>query len=53
MRKRQKRTPTVLLLFQIWCEMAAEWRRLGSDAAEARCRKARDAYYAFIREMTQ
>jgi hypothetical protein len=43
--KRWRNPPAVLLLFWAWCEAAEEWRRLRSDAAEARCRAARRAYY--------
>lgn len=39
---------TPYLLFQAWRDAAAEWRRLRSDCAEARCRAALDAYYRMV-----
>lgn len=45
-RKIEPRTMTPgYLLFRAWLDAANEWRRLQSDAAEARCRVARAAYY--------
>ena len=36
------------IAFAAWCEAAEQWRRLRSDAAEARCRVARATYYSAV-----
>lgn len=39
---------TPIILFQVWCEAAAEYRRMQSDPTEARCRVARAAWYQAV-----
>lgn len=39
---------TAKLAFAEWCAAAEDWHRLRSDAAEARCRKARTAFYTHV-----